>query len=94
VLRFQNAVQGVVVQPGLIVLGNEAIAGFLERRLGAFLETAGGQAQEAILDRDQSPVVDLLRRQIFEVGDFLVVQQPLVDEIADINKHLVAGKRR
>ncbi len=63
VLRFEDAVERVVVQPDRIVFLNEPIAGGHEVGFGARLEAGRREPQQPGLDRDQRAVVHVVLRQ-------------------------------
>ena len=94
VARLQDPEQGVVVQPGGVVQCHEALETGLRFGVGARGEPAGRELQELLLGRDQRAVVDRVPGQALERVQFVAAQQAGIDEVRDVDQHLVAGEGR
>jgi hypothetical protein len=91
---FENPEQGIVVQPRLIVFRQELVIDLVQFRSVRLCETPGRHPEQSGLDGDQGTVVDVALGESPEFADLIVGQEAFVDEIADVDQQLVAGKRR
>jgi hypothetical protein len=82
------------MQPLVVVLGQEFPVDALQLGAGGLPESRCRDAQEPALDGDQGAVVDVVLRQGREFGGLVRGQEAPVDQVADVDQHLVAGKGR
>ena len=91
---LQDAKEGVVVQPLIVILLDEPFEIAQEFVADLVLESIRCEVQEAVLDRNQRAVIDMTLRQRRQFIDLAAVQQAQTNQIADVDQHLVARKSR
>ncbi len=94
VLALEHPEKRIVVQPVAVVALQEAVEIRKDFEADGLFEAIGREEQQARLDRDQRAVVDIALGQGSEFPDLILAEQPQVDQIADIDEHLVARERR
>ena len=94
VARLQYPEQGIVVQPLVVVPGQELPVDLLQLGGGQFPEARSRRAEQPALDRNQCAVVDVVLRQGRQFPDLLLGQEAQVDELADVDQHFVTGESR
>ena len=82
------------MQPGVVVSSQEFNITGLYISVGFEQEALCCHVEQAILDRDQCAVVDVVRRQVGQFLNFLLDKQPHLQQVANADEHLVAGKGR
>jgi hypothetical protein len=94
VRRFQNAEQGIIVQPPLSMLVPEIFVFCIEAVASPLLEAVCRLRQNGALDGYQAAIVHEFTGQAVEHTGFLRVQQPKPDQRLEPDQVCIAGKRR
>ena len=81
------------MQPLLIVARDEAIEITENIFTDPAFKSTGRKREQSILDRNQRAVIDISIRKCRQFADFAVVEQSQVNQLANIDEHLITGER-